>query len=368
MSGVFRTRSVAAFGFAAALVLGTLGSCDRGVAPLRGALSVAGATSAPGEPRRLTIYSPHPEDMTAFVVKEFRQRTGIAATVVSAGTGELLSRLRTEADAPRADVLWGGGAESLDSARDLFAPYRSGEAAAVPAEFKDGDGLWTGFSVIPMVIIYNRALVPPREVPRAWKDLVKPFFRGRVAFADPEKSGSAYTALATLLRAFWVPAPGLADGPLGTAESWAFIDELKTAIGGETLPESEAVYGGVAAGEYFAGISFETAALLMRRIGSDLEFVYPAEGTSAVPDGVALIAGSPHRSEAEAFIDFVLSREVQAMVCARWFRRSVRQDVDAPTGAPPLSQLRLVPYERRTAGRERERVLTEWRRRMGTNQ
>jgi iron(III) transport system substrate-binding protein len=302
--------------------------------------------------------------MTAFVLKEFRQRTGIAAAVVSAGTGELLSRLKSESRSPRADVLWGGGAESLDSARELFAPYRSVEAAAVPIQFKDPDGLWTGFTVIPMVIVYNRALVPREEIPRAWRDLARPFFRGRVAFADPERSGSAYTALATMLRALAVPSPGVADGPLGTAESWAFVDELLTAIAGVTLSESEAVYGGVAAGEYFAGISFETAALSVRRLGGDLEFVYPEEGTSAVPDGVALIAGAPNAREAEAFIDFVLSREVQAMVRERWSRRSVRPDVAAPQGATPLASLRLVPYERRTAARERERVLAEWRRRL----
>ncbi len=314
--------------------------------------------------RRLTIYSPHPDDMTAFVVKEFRQRTGIAASVTSAGTGELLVRLKAEAASPRADVLWGGGAESLDSARELFAPYRSKEDAAIPAAFKDPDGLWTGFTVIPMVIVYNRALVPAEERPAAWRDLARPFLRGRVAFADPERSGSAYTALITLLRALSAPAPGLADGPIGTAEAWAFIDELRPAIAGVTLGESEAVYGGVAAGEYFAGISFETAALSVVRLGGDLEFVYPAEGTSAVPDGVALIASAPHRREAEEFIDFVLSGEVQTIVRERWSRRSVRPDVPAPAGAPPLDRLRLVGYDRKSAARERDRVLSEWRRRM----
>ena len=314
--------------------------------------------------RRLTIYSPHPDDMTAFVVKEFRQRTGIAATVVSAGTGELLAKLKGEAKDTRADVLWGGGAESLDSARELFAPYRSVEDAAIPRDFKDPDGLWTGFTVIPMVIVYNRALVPQDQRPRTWRDLARPFFRGRVAFADPERSGSAYTALITVLRALSVPARGVADGPLGTAESWAFIDELNTAIAGVTLSESEAVYGGVAAGEFFAGISFETAALSVFRLGGDLEFVYPVEGTSAVPDGVAMIAGAPHPGEAAAFIDFVLSREVQTVVRERWSRRSVRLDVGAPEGAPPLDSLRLVSYDRKSAARERERVLSEWRRRM----
>jgi iron(III) transport system substrate-binding protein len=329
-----------------------------------------GAFKAPQDPeagrRRLVVYSPHPAELIAAVVKEFRQRTGIEATVVSAGTGELIDRMRSPAvdEGLRADVLWGGGAESLDAVRDLFVPYRSREAEAVPAELKDPEGRWTGFSLVPIVIIYNEALVPPSEAPRSWRDLARPFFKGRVAFADPARSGSAYTALATMLRALSVPVSGAADGLPGSAESWAFADALIAAIGGEPVAESERVYGGVAAGEWFAGISFESAALSLRAAGAGIGIVYPAEGTSAVPDGVAVAASARNRAEAEAFVDFVLGRDVQGVVAERWFRRSVRTDAAPPPGVPPLSALKTVPYERSTAGREKDRVLAEWRRRL----
>ena len=358
-SPIRRSRvAAAALILGAAVCLSAL-SCGGGTGAARGAAGLDGR-------RRLVVYSPHPEAMTAFVVKEFRQRTGIDALVVSAGTGELISRIRAvdAADPNRADVLWGGGAESLDGARDLFTPYRSAEDAFIPADFKEAEGYWTGFSLIPMVIVYNGRLVPDAERPRSWRDLAKPFFRGRVAFADPVLSGSAYTALATILRALAVPVRGTADGIPGSAESWAYVDRLIEAIGGDPRAESEMVYGGVAAGEWFAGISFESAALSVRKAGSDLELVYPSEGTSAIPDGVAVVARGANRSEAEAFVDFTLSRDVQRIVSERWFRRSVRTDVSEPEGAAPLAELRLVPYERRSAGMEKDRVLAEWTRRL----
>lgn len=334
------------------------------------AAASCGAFRAPADPeagrRRLVVYSPHPAELTAAVVKEFRQRTGIEATVVSAGTGELIARMRSPSvdEAERADVLWGGGAESLDAVRDLFVPYRSREDAAVPAELKDPEGRWTGFSLVPMVIIYNKNLVPPAEVPRSWRDLAKPFFKGRVAFADPARSGSAYTALATMLRALAVPVSGAADGLPGSAESWAFVDALIAAIGGEPVAESERVYGGVAAGEWFAGISFESAALSLEAAGAGIGIVYPEEGTSAVPDGVAVAAAGKNRAEAEAFVDFVLGPDVQGVVAERWLRRSVRIGAALPPEVPPLSSLKIVPYERSSAGREKQRVLAEWRRRL----
>lgn len=334
--------------------------------PARGpSPQVAEPPASSEAPRRaLTIYSPHAADMTDFVVAEFRRRTGIRARVVSAGTGALIDRLRSEAAEPEADVFWGGGVDSLDSSRSLFSPYRSREDAAVPAEFKDRDYLWNGFSVLPIVLLYNARLVPPSRAPRGWRDLADPYFRGRVAFADPASSGSSYTALVTFLAALSAPRAGTAEGPIGSAESWAFADALAASLRGSTLAESRYVYEGVAAGEWFAGISFETAVLDLARAGSDVRLVYPREGTTAVPDGVAVVAGAPRRAEAEAFVDFVLGKDVQAVVSRRWLRRSVRKDVPAPAAAPPLSELVLVEYPRAAAVRDRGRVLSEWERRL----
>lgn len=316
--------------------------------------------------RRLVIYSPHPAEMTAAVVKEFRQRTGIGAVVVSGGTGALLDRMRDPAveAADRADLIWGGGADSLDASRDLFRPYRPKEADAVFPEYIDPENLWTGFSLVPVVIIYNKNLVPPAAAPDSWLDLSRPFFLGRVAFADPSRSGSAYTALESMLRALSVPVQGTADGLPGSAESWAFIDSLIAAMGGEPLSESSRVYAGVAAGEWFAGISFESAALELRAAGENIGVVYPAEGTSAAPDGVAVAADARNVEDAETFVDFVLSRDVQRVVSERWFRRSVRKDVAAPEGVPPIEPPKFFAYERRSAAKEKERVLAEWRRRL----
>ena len=327
---------------------------------------------APSVLRRLTVYSPHPSDMTDFVVKEFRQRTGIVVTVVSGGTGELLEHLQRDAKGPNedptpgADVLWGGGVESLDTDKDLFEPYVSSEDSAIPGIFKDPQHRWTGFSVIPMTIIYNSRLVSSSQAPQSWSDLVRPLFRGRLAFADPVKSGSAYTALVTILRAESVQrSPTIS--PIGSAEAWSFIDQLALALGKKTLDQSEGVYRGVAAGEYFAGISFETAALTLIKGGSDIALVYPKEGTSALPDGVALVLGAPHEAEGRQFIDFVLSRDVQAVVSDRWCRRSVRTDVAAPQSALPLEKIHLIPYDRVVASRSKGRILYEWKLRLSDN-
>ena len=77
---------------------------------------------APEDGERLVLYTSHKKEVWWPIVKEFETRTGVWVEVVEGGTNELLERLDKEQDAPQADVMFGGGVESLESYRDLFAP------------------------------------------------------------------------------------------------------------------------------------------------------------------------------------------------------------------------------------------------------
>ena len=77
---------------------------------------------APEEGERLVLYTSHKEEVYWPIVKEVEERTGIWVEVVTGGTNELLERIQAETDSPAADVMFGGGVESLESYRDYFAP------------------------------------------------------------------------------------------------------------------------------------------------------------------------------------------------------------------------------------------------------
>ena len=77
----------------------------------------------PAQDRRLVVYTSHKEEVYTPIIREFEERTGIWVDVVSGGTNELLPRIEQEQDAPKADVMFGGGVESLESYRDCFTPY-----------------------------------------------------------------------------------------------------------------------------------------------------------------------------------------------------------------------------------------------------
>ena len=90
----------------------------------------------PGDAQRLVVYTSHKEEVYTPIIREFEERTGIWVDVVSGGTNELLQRIQQEADAPKADVMFGGGVESLESYQDCFSPYICREATDISEQFQ----------------------------------------------------------------------------------------------------------------------------------------------------------------------------------------------------------------------------------------
>ncbi|HWR11037.1 MAG TPA: extracellular solute-binding protein [Rectinemataceae bacterium] len=305
------------------------------------------------EEDELVIYSPHPQEMTEYIVREFRQRTGIKVKVVFGGTGDLIDKLKKQdSAAAEADLFWGGGVDSLETIKNLFQAYRSPEQSAIFDIYRSAHGLWTPFSVLPVVIVYNTKLVSGDLIPDSWTDLLDPYFRDHVILADPAISGSAFTMLVTMLQT-------MSGGKKNMEAGWPFVKRFIAQLGSDGLvPGSSVAYNAVAEGEFFAGVTFENSAFSLKNAGKNVGYRYPSEGTSAVPDGIALLRQSRHPEEAKRFIDFALGRDVQSILMSKWFRRSVRNDV--PIYEPALSKLNIIDYPIAESVKMRPEILSRW--------
>ena len=301
---------------------------------------------APEDGERLVLYTSHKKEVWWPIVKEFETRTGVWVEVVEGGTNERLERLDKEQDAPQADVMFGGGVESLESYRDLFAPYTCAEADAILPQYRAQDDIWTPFSSLPVVFVYNPKLVRAGEI-TTWRDLLDPTWKGKIAFADPSVSGSSYTALVTMLCAV----EGEPDEILHT-----FAENLD----GKQLESSGAVLSYVAGGQAVVGVTLEETASRRIAAGDELAMVYPADGTSCVPDGCAILNGAPHAENARAFVDFTVSRDVQQLIQEQFCRRSVRSDLESAGTLPPLASIVQADYDVSLASESRESVLMSW--------
>jgi len=314
-------------------------------------VAIQAAQPTPPSFRTLVVYSPHPADFIDAIVKEFEVETGIKAEVVSAGTGELLTRIEAERDNPSCDVLWGGSRASLEKYKQYFEPYVSENEDSFIARYIEDGRLYTPFTAIPTVFMYNSNLVPAGTQPRSWADLLDSKWRGKIAFADPALSSSSFEALVNMLFALGGERP---------EKGWDYVARFVENLDGRLLGGSSVVYNGVANGEYAIGVTFEEAAAIYRRQGAAVGIVYPSEGTIVEPDGVAVIRGAENRENARLFVDFVTSKKVQTKIAKDLNRRSCRVDVPPVSGLPDTKSIRVIQGDYKWAGINKEKILEEF--------
>ena len=312
------------------------------------------ATTEPAEKKpedytgELVVYSPHDADPLAAGIALFeKNEPNIKVEPVDARTGELSSRLDAEKENPICDVLWGGGADSLAAYTDLFQAYVCANDDVIDEAFKDKNDMWIGESPLPMVIIYNKTLLNGEEPPKTWEDLTDPKWKGQIVFANPAKSGSAYTQLCTMIQA--------AGGD--NEQGWDFVKRFYANLDGKVSDSSGNCHKLVASGEYIIGVTIEKSAVLYAD-NPDIGFLYP-EKNSAVPDGVAMVKGCPNEENAKLFIDFVTGRECQIEQNTNWKRRPVRSDV-TPEGLCELSELDLLDYDFDWAANNKAAIVEKW--------
>ena len=142
----------------------------------------------------------------------------------------------------------------------------------------------------------------------------------------------------------------------------AFAENLD----GKQLQSSGAVLTAVAGGQAVVGVTLEETASRSIAAGDELVMVYPADGTSCVPDGCAILKGAPHEENAKLFVDFTVSLSVQKLLQERFCRRSVRGDLESTGTLPALSQIPQVDYDVGWASRSREALLMSWEFYLGT--
>ena len=348
------TNALAAIGYDMSKVYTLEGGFNNWVEKLPELTTAGGTVETPVAEKKpedytgnLVIYSPHdPNPLEAGVSMFMEAYPNINVEFLSIPTGEAIQRIAAESENPQCDVLWGGGADTLAGYPELFQAFVSEHDAVIGDAYKDANDLWIGESPLPMVFIYNKTLIAEEDVPTTWEGLTDPALKGKIAYANPAKSGSAYTQLCTMLFS----QPTLDEG-------WALVDKFIANLDGKLQDGSSACHKLVASGEYVLGVTLEKSAVLYAD-NPDIGYIYP-EKNSAVPDGISLVKNCPNQENAELFINFMLGTEVQTDQNVSWKRRPVRSDL-TPEGLCELSTLDLGDYDFAYAATEKTNIVDKW--------
>lgn len=295
------------------------------------------------EEKKLVIYTSHKEEIYTPIIKEFEERTGIWVELHTGGTSELLEEIQADDGEFICDIMFGGGVESYSACRECFDTYVCGRNDSIKEAYRSEDGSYTPFTELPIVFIYNNKLVDASQAPTSWQELFYETWKGNIAFGDPLKSGSSYTILATMIEVMGME-------PEVTLRQFAKALDYNVSRGsGEAVEE-------VSSGVRAIGLTLEETALMAIAKGADISIVYPKDGTSAVPDGCAIVRGAKHRENAEKFIEFITEDDVQQLTVDRLYRRSVLEEIETPAD----TEVKIIDFDVEWAGTHKEEILNLW--------
>lgn len=301
----------------------------------------------------LTIYTPNEEGMLNSLIPVFESKTGVTVQLITAGTGELYQRIRSEAANPQGDVLFGGGAAQANANIELWGEYTSSEDANMVPAGKNTTGLVTPYQADGSNLLVNTEAATAANVTIAsYADLLKPELKGKIAYGDPTASSSAFAQLTNMLKAV--------GGDYESDKGWDFVKALVAQLNGISIGSSSQVAKDVAAGEYIVGLTYEPLSLNFVKSGAPVQIVYPSEGAAFLPATIQLIKGGPNPDAGKAFIDFVISQEGQTIIAEQTAGRPLRDGVAKP-GVPTLAEIPTVDEDGAYVAANRESIVARYK-------
>jgi len=168
------------------------------------AVSPSLAQQAQPDPRSGTvrIYVSLATDAVSKLVKAYnKQFPNLKIEFVRAGSVETIKRFTAERQAGRisADLIHGadpGGFDYFGSKGWLDKRLvESPEVNAMPKDFVDKQAGWVALRATGIALMYNTKLVKKEDLPKTWKDLENPKWKGRIAISDPTRAGSSFSHL-----------------------------------------------------------------------------------------------------------------------------------------------------------------------------
>jgi iron(III) transport system substrate-binding protein len=285
-----------------------------------------------GDSKSLVVYSPNSEGLIASTIPAFEEKYGIKVDLIQAGTGELFTKMNSEASNPVADVMFGGAYSTFTQNEHLFEPYTSPNNDNVMDAYKNKTGYITPYVLDGSVLIVNNSLIGDLKI-EGYADLLNPALKGKIATADPASSSSAFAQLTNML---------LAMGGYEDEGAWKYVKDLFTNIDGKIASGSSNVYKSVADGELVVGLTYEDPSVALLNNGADVSIIYPKEGAVFLPAGSAIIKNAKNMENAKLFIDFIISQEIQDVYGTETTNRPVLKEVKTSDTMIPMSEINTI--------------------------
>jgi len=306
----------------------------------------------------LNVYCSVQVEWCTLIGNEFQKATGTKVSITQKGSGETIAQLKAEAQNPKGDVWFGGtGDPHLQAAEEnLTEAYRSSSLGDLhPWAIKqntDSGGKTVGIYAGALGFGFNTELLAKKGIkaPACWADLLKPELKGEIQMANPNSSGTAYVAIATLVQV------------MGEEKAFDFLKRMHANVNAYTR-SGTAPMKAVARGETAVSISFVHDGVTEALAGFPVKTATPCEGTGYEIGSMSIVKGARNLANARRFYDWALTPEAQKLGAqAKQFQVPSNKATPLPPEAPKFADMKLIDYDQAKYGKsaERKRLIARW--------
>ena len=300
--------------------------------------------SAAGQSPTVICYNCPPEWADwASQLKAIKEATGITVPHDNKNSGQSLSQLIAEKARPVADITYLGVTFGVQARKEnVVAPYKPAHWSEIPDGLKDPEGHWFTIHSGTLGLFVNVDALGGKPVPKGWKDLLKPEYKGMIGYLDPTSAFVGYVGAVAINQALG-----------GSFDDFTpAINYFKELQKNAPIVPKQTSYARVLSGEIPILFDYDFNAYRARyKDKANAAFVIPSEGTVIVPYVMSLVKNGPNPDGAKKVLDHVMSDKGQA-VWANAFLRPVRaramskeaQDKFLP--AAEYARARTIDYAR----------------------
>lgn len=249
--------------------------------------------------------------------KKFNEKyPNVKLTYVSGVSTEIVAKVKAQKNSPQIDLtIVEGGEQEKGRQEGLWETVSATDIPNmknVPADLKIRDDSGVVVNFTPMGITYNTELVKEKNlpVPTSWNDLTKPEVKGNITMTDVASNFGRSTMI-MLAYANGGSEKNIEPGfqKMATIAGYMPTFAKSAAQLQQNLQNKSAAY-----------TTWTMArSLTQKETGLPVEFVFPEEGGNIVPNVATMVKGAKHPQAAKAFIDFLLTDEVQTAYATKLY-------------------------------------------------
>jgi iron(III) transport system substrate-binding protein len=324
------------------------------------AIAMGVAMGAPRAETELTVYTAvEAEDLKTYAEAFNKAHPDIKINWVRDSTGIVTAKLLAEKDNPQADVVWGLAATSLMllKAEGMTEAYAPAGVDKLDKKFVDSANPphWTGMDAWVAAVCFNTVEAENNKLPmpKSWKDLTDPVYKGHVAMPNPNSSGTGFLDVSSWLQMF------------GEEGGWKFMDGLHENIAWYTHSGSKPCKQ-AAAGEVPIGISFAFRGAKSKAAGAPIDIIVPEEGVGWDMEATAIIKGTDKLDAVKKLVDWSITKEANELY-NKGYAVVAYPGVAKPVEFfPPNLEEKMIDNNFEWAATNRGNILAEWEKRYGS--